>query len=132
MLTRPFRGLFGLGDSGRTGLALSGDLFGAYDANVAATLPGRAFDPRYQRSGWYAGANSQLQGNWRGERAALNGWAAAGTNYYPEFGNPFVPSYSAGLGFSRPLGQRNSFQLGQTFQVLAVFSERVLRGRPAV
>ena len=115
-LTRPFRGLFGLADSGRTGVALVGDLFGAYDDNVAATLPGRAFDPRYQRSGWYSGASAQVQWNWRGERAGLNGWAGGGTNYYPDFSDPFVPSYSAGIGFDRPIGRRNSFRVGQTFQ----------------
>jgi hypothetical protein len=120
-LTRPFRGLFGLGDTGRTGAALSGELFGAYDDNVSATLPGRPRDPRYQRSGWYSGANSQLQLNWRGERAAMNGWASAGTSYYPDFPEPFVPSYSAGLGFSRPLGQRNSMRVGQLFQYSPYF-----------
>jgi hypothetical protein len=110
-VTRPFRGLFGLGDSGRTGASLSGSLFGAYSDNLAATLPGRSFDPRYQRSGWYTGANSEVSVNWRGEAASLNGWGFAGTSYYPDFDNPFVPTYSGGIGFSRPIGRRNSMNL---------------------
>ncbi len=76
--------------------AHSETLFGAYDDNVAATLPGRAFDPRYQRSGWYSGANSQVQWNWRGERAAaerLGGRPARTTTLIST--DPFVPSYSA-------------------------------------
>jgi hypothetical protein len=120
-MTRPFRGLFGLGDTGRTGAAISGDIFGAYDDNVAATLPGRPRDPRYARSGWYTGANSHLYMNWRGDRAAVNGWASAGTSYYAEFSNPLVPSYSAGLGFSRPLGERSSMRIGQMFQYSPYF-----------
>lgn len=120
-LTRPFRGLFGSGDSGGTGVALLGDLFGAYDDNVAATLPGRPHDPRFQRSGWYSGANTQLNLNWHGERAAVNGWAGGGTSYYPSFDHPFVPTYSAGLGFSRPLGERNSMRIGETFQYSPYF-----------
>jgi hypothetical protein len=112
-LTRPFRGLFGLGDSGRTGLDLSGSVFGAYDENVGATLPGRLFDPRYQRSGWYGGATSRLSFNWRGENASVNGFGSAATNYYPDFDDPLVPSYTGGLGFARPLGRRNNIRLSQ-------------------
>jgi hypothetical protein len=113
-LTRPFRGLFGLGDSGRTGADISGSLYGAYDENLGATLPGRLADPRYQKSGWYAGGNSQFNFAWRGERASFNGWGGASANYYPEARNdefnrdPLVPTYMAGVGFGRPLGRRNT------------------------
>jgi hypothetical protein len=113
-LTRPFRGLFGFGDSGRTGADISGSLYGAYDENLGATLPGRAADPRYQKSGWYAGGNSRFNFNWRGERASFNGWGGASANYYPEARNdvfnrdPLVPTYTGGVGFQRPLGRRNT------------------------
>ena len=129
-LTRPFRGLFGLGDSGRTGASLSGALFGAYSDNIAATLPGRTFDPRFQRSGWYSGANSQLSVNWHGERATLNGWGFAGTSYYPDFDNPLVPSYSGGIGFGRPLGQRNSMQLSTAMTYSPYFLNGFFAGVP--
>ncbi len=111
---RPYRGLFGLGDSGRTGAAISGTLFGAYDDDIASTLPGRPVDPRYQRSGWYSGANGQVSFNWRGERAAMNGWAAAGTSYYPDFDKPLVPTYRGGIGYSRPIGERNAVRLSES------------------
>jgi hypothetical protein len=119
-LTRPFRGLFGLGDSGRTGVDVSGSLYGAYDENLGATLPGRAADPRYQKSGWYAGGNSQFNVTWRGERSSFNGWGSAAANYYPEARNdvfnrdPLVPSYAGGLGLERPLGERNTVRASFT------------------
>ena len=122
--TRPFRGLFGLPDAERTGAAMSGTLFGAYNENVTATLPGAPLDPRYHRSGWYTGANAQLSFNWRGDRSAANGWAHAGTSYYPDFDRPLVPTYSGGIGFGGPLGQRNSYHLSQS----ALYSPYFLNG----
>ncbi len=113
-LTRPFRGLFGLGDEGRTGVNLSGSLFGAYDDNLGATLPTQPLDPRYQQSGWYTGAEARLSVNWRGERSSLSGYGSAATSYYFDTAEPIVPRYSGGIGFSRPLGERNAFHVSQT------------------
>jgi hypothetical protein len=119
--TRPFRGLFGLDDSERIGASLSGSLFGAYNNNVAATLPGVPLDPRYHRSGWYTGAKSQLSVNWRGERTSANGWANAGTSYYPDFDRPLVPAYSGGIGVTRAIGQRSSLQIAQSVRYSPYF-----------
>lgn len=127
---RPFRGLFGLGDSGRTGASLSGSLFGAYDDNVGATLPGRPLDARYARSGWYTGANGQGMFNWRGENAAVNGYATAGTSYYPDFDRPMVPSYSGGIGFNRTLGRRSSIHASQGILYSPYFLNGFFAGLP--
>lgn len=115
-VSRPFRGLFGLADRGRTGLDLSASLFAAYDDNIAASLIGGGTnDPRFQRSGEYGGGNAQLSYNWRGERSAFSAYGASAGNYYPDYQEPWVTSYSAGLGFSRPFGRRNEFSASQTF-----------------
>ena len=112
--SRPFRGLFGLADNGRTGLSAAGSLFGAYDDNLTASLIGGATpDPRYQRSGGYGGATGQLNYTWRGERSAFSAFASSAGNYYPDHDRPWVTSYSAGIGFSRPIGRRNSFSASQ-------------------
>ncbi len=125
-LTRPFRGLFGLGDSGRTGLDVSGSLFGAYDENLGGTLSTpQVIDPRFQRSGWYTGANTRLSFNWQGERLSVNGWGSAAGSYYPDFPEPVVPSYSTGVGFSRPLGERNSIRATQILAYSPYFADRV-------
>ena len=73
--TRPFRGLFGLDDSGRTARRSPA----RYSARTTTTSPQRFPGGRLiraiTRSGWYTGANSQLSFNWRGERTSANGWA---------------------------------------------------------
>jgi hypothetical protein len=112
--SRPFRGLFGLGDEGRKGLDVSGSLFGAYDDNLTATLPGASIDPRFQRSGEYAGATGQLSFNWQGERAAFNSWAGSSTSYYPDEASHFVTSYTGGAGVTAPLGRRSSIRVSES------------------
>src|SRR5262245_31717817 len=129
-LTRPFRGLFGLGDDSRTGADVSGSVYGAYDKNLGATLPGQERDPRFHESGWYAGGNTRFSLNWRGERSSANGWAGAAANYYPKYrdapGNrdPLVPTYSGGIGVSRPFGERNNLSA----RFLARYSPYYLSG----
>jgi hypothetical protein len=123
-LTRPFRGLFGLGDSGRTGVDVSGSIYGGYDENLLGTLPGQTVDPRFQRSGSYAGANSRLSVNWRGERSSVNGWGSVGSNYYPDYRRPFAPIYTGGIGVIRPFGERNTLFARAT----ATYTPYVLSG----
>jgi hypothetical protein len=133
-MTRPFRGLFGLGDSERTGLDLSGQLYGAYDENVSATGQTQLFDPRYQQSGWYSGGDAQLSFNWHGERASANGWGMAAGNYYFDKDVPeqFVPTYSVGLGFTRPLGERNSLRASQTIMYSPYYLNGFAPGAPSL
>ena len=56
---RPFRGLFGLGDEGRTVESISGALFSACEENLAATLPGQPV--RYRAISEAAGTRAQTR-----------------------------------------------------------------------
>ena len=111
--SRPFRGLFGLADSNRSGLDASGSIFGMYNDNRSETPLPVSIDSPYQRSGWLSGAQGRVAYNRSGERSSAGAWASAGTNYY-DSSQSFVPYYGGGFGFSSPLGRRNSFTASQT------------------
>jgi hypothetical protein len=112
--SRPFRGLFGLGDDARQGMDLSASLFGAYDDNLAATRPGASIDRRYHHSGQYAGGNARVTYNLQGEHTAFGAYGGAATNYYPESDRSFAPVYSGGAGFSSPIGRRYDLRLNSS------------------
>ena len=116
---RPYRGLFG-GDglsSAPHTLDLRGSLFGAYDDNVFATVPGGVpVDPRVRNGGYYTGANAAANYAFQGDTTSITATGAAAFGYYRQFADPLVPSYNAGVGLSTALGARTRVHASQSIR----------------
>lgn len=115
---RAYKGLFGpiLDPNAPQTLVLSASVFEGWDENP---LSGDTSRPRpvassLAGSGYYSGADAELQYDHTGDRleASLSGGAAA--RYYPELSGT-VPMYHDSAEVSTKLGQRMHVQLQQSF-----------------
>lgn len=121
---RPYRGLFGAESENpnRTeSLDLTASVFGGYDDNLTADATGgTAIDSRFQVSGYRVGMGANLSYSKQWERASFSAMGGSAFGYYPdvedsfEVRDSFIGSYSGGLGFSAPLGERTTLRASQT------------------
>ena len=148
---RPFQGLFGAAEGGgsRTQrLELTTSLFGGYDSNLAAPTgsaggfggplvlppgairlaPGAPWLPTPSpstdaavSSGVY-GASTALSYVHRWRHSTLNAYGSGSLSEYPSIGNRQRAAFSTGLGFSTPIGRRNSLQVMQTVARVPYYS----------
>jgi hypothetical protein len=111
---RPFRGLFGAGDSKERGPSLSLDwgLAGAYDDNVASET---TTDPRFVIGGKYGAANGALTYNIQTEHRSFGVVGTAIGRYYPDLHELSALEGGGGASFASDLGRRTKISLSQNF-----------------
>ncbi len=110
---RAYRGLFGgngADPNSSESFDVSISLFGAYDDNVLADRSQGGLDPRFQKSGGYAGGTLSLDYSKKAGRAAFDFTGGTSYRYYPSIKEMNGFNYWASVGFSAKLSSRTDFR----------------------
>jgi hypothetical protein len=144
---RPFQGLFGGADrsgSRDQSLDFTASLFGGYDGNVASEqggllgvglgplgpLPGPsplgitpngASELAGLSSGLY-GVSTSLSYERRWRHSSLNAYGSGSVSEYPAISDSSRDAYSGGIGFTTPIGRRNTLHLSQSMTRVPYYS----------
>ena len=109
---RPYRGLFGGGESGgEQSLNANASVGGGWDDNILLDLPGAnpgSIDPRLQRSGTVGTFDGSLEYSVNKDRGSFGASLGTSTRYYPNQTITFVSSHGGGIGGQTKFGERTS------------------------